>query len=183
MLWGAATGALELRADDQGGVRLTGRFPYRIETELAPGRREVFDVRAFGDRIERGEDIHLLAGHDFEKPLASRAAGNLEVTDTDAALVIEARIEGGTSWARDFLAAHKSGLIRGLSPGFQVSPGGEKIENRSEGLLRTVTRAALFEISCVTKPAYPKAQIEARSWQAPRAWNSGLQPTLKRWRA
>jgi len=72
MLWGAATGALELRADEKGGVRVSGRFPYRTETELAPGRREVFDARAFRDRIESGDDIHLLAGHDFEKPLAGR---------------------------------------------------------------------------------------------------------------
>jgi hypothetical protein len=182
MLWGAATGALELRAEN-GGVQVIGRFPYATETELAPGRCEVFNARAFGDRIEAGEDIHLLAGHDFEKPLASRAAGTLTVTDTDAALEIEARIEGGTSWARDFLAAHKAGLIRGLSPGFRVSPGGERIEGRGDGLLRTVTRAALFEISAVTRPAYPQAQIEARAWGVKPAWNSGLQPTLKRWRA
>jgi HK97 family phage prohead protease len=185
MLWGAVEGgALELRQEN-GGFRLRGAFPYRQETELAPGRREVFDARAFGDRIDAGEDIHLLAGHDFERPLASRAAGNLTVTDTDAALMIEARIEGGTSWARDFLAAHAAGLIRGLSPGFRVSPGGERIEGRGDGLLRTVTRAALFEISAVTKPAYPQAQIEARAWGVSDKLSvtNGLHRTLNRWRA
>ncbi len=73
MLWGASTGALELRSEG-GETRLRATFPYGAETELAPGRREVIAAGAFADRIEAGEDIHLLAGHDYAKPLASRAA-------------------------------------------------------------------------------------------------------------
>lgn len=184
MLWGASLGGLELRSEG-GATHLRAAFPYGAETELAPGRREIFAARAFSDRIEAGEDIHLLAGHDWEKPLASRAAGTLTLTDTDAALVLEARIDGGTSWSRDFLAAHASGLIRGLSPGFMVQPGGEKIENRGVGLLRTVTRAALFELSAVTVPAYPQAQIEARSWEShqDRQPVRGAVHPFNRWRA
>lgn len=164
MLWAASLGALELRTEG-GATRLRATFPYGAETELAPGRHEVIAPRAFSKRIDRGEDIHLLAGHDFEKPLSSRAAGNLTLTDTDAALVIEATIEANTTWARDFLAAHRAGLIRGLSPGFRVAPGGERIESRGDALVRTVTEAALFEVSAVTRPAYDGAQIEARCWQ------------------
>jgi HK97 family phage prohead protease len=184
MLWGASLGGLELRSEG-GETRLRATFPYGAETELAPGRREVIAARAFADRIEAGEDIHLLAGHDYEKPLASRAAGTLTLRDTDAALVLEARIDGGTSWARDFLAAHAAGLIRGLSPGFRVPEGGEKIERRGQGLLRTITRAALYELSAVTVPAYPQAQIEARAWEAVKAepLAAGLHRTLNRWRA
>lgn len=183
MLWGASIGALELRSEG-GETRLSATFPYARETELAPGRREVIAPRAFADRIEAGENIFLLAGHDFNKPLASRAAGNLTLTDDDEALRIEARIDAGTSWARDFLAAHASGLIRGISPGFRVASDGERIERRSDGLLRTVTRAALFEISAVTRPAYPAAQIEARAWethQDRQPYRGAIHP-LNRWR-
>lgn len=184
MLWGASLGALELRSEG-GATRLRATFPYSAETELAPGRHEVVAPHAFAARIDAGEEIHLLAGHDFDRPLASRAAGTLTVTDTDTAVIVEALIDGGTSWSRDFLAAHASGLIRGLSPGFMVQPGGEQIESRGAGLLRTVTRAALFELSAVTVPAYPQAQIEARSWES----HSDRQPVrgavhpLNRWRA
>ena len=164
MLWGASLGALELRSEG-GATRLRATFPYALETELAAGRYEVIAARAFAARIERGEDIHLLAGHDFNRPLASRAAGTLQLRDTDAALQIEATIDGQTSWARDFLAAHASGLIRGLSPGFRVTRGGERIERRAAGTLRTITAADLFEVSAVTRPAYSAAQIEAREWQ------------------
>ena len=183
MLWGGNLGALEIRAEGEAS-RLSARFPYGAETALAPGRREIIASRAFAERIEAGEDIHLLAGHDFNRPLASRAAGTLHLTDEDDALRIEATIDNGTSWARDFLAAHGSGLIRGLSPGFRVQPGGEKIERRGAEMVRTVTSAALFELSAVTRPAYPQAQIEARSWethQDRQPYRGAVHP-LNRWR-
>lgn len=167
-----------------------------IETILRPANlvenvraivmnRRGIGARAFADRIERGEDIHLLAGHDFNRPLASRAAGTLQLRDTDTALQIEATIDGQTSWARDFLAAHASGLIRGLSPGFRVPRGGERIERRAAGTLRTITAADLFEVSAVTRPAYSAAQIEARAWETHQARQPYRGPTyhLNRWRA
>lgn len=182
MLWGGHAGSLELRSEG-GATRLTARFPYGRETEIAAGRLEVIAPRAFRDRIERGEEIHLLAGHDFNRPLASRSAGNLTVTDGDDALMIEAQIDGGTSWARDFLAAHDTGLIRGLSPGFRVAKGGERIERRGAGVLRTIASAELFEVSAVTRPAYPEAQIEARNWQpVGEAAERLVAHHLKRWR-
>ncbi|MFQ8432503.1 HK97 family phage prohead protease [Amaricoccus sp. W119] len=186
MLWGASLGALELRSEG-GATRLRATFPYGAETELAPGRREVIAARAFADRIEAGGEIHLLAGHDYEKPLASRAAGSLDVTDTDAALVIEATISEtmrGITYVRDFLGAHGAGLVRGLSPGFRVPAGGEQIERRGDGLVRTITRADLFELSAVTRPAYPSAQIEARAWEThqDRLPYRGPVHPLNRWR-
>lgn len=184
MLWGGNKGTLEVRAEG-GSTRLRATFPYGAETELAPGRLEVIAPRAFADRINGGDEIHLLAGHSYDKPLASRSAGTLTLTDTDDALQIEATLDDGTSWARDFLAAHGSGLIRGLSPGFRVSKGGERIERRGQGMLRTIDKADLFELSAVTRPAYSAAQIEARAWGVSGNLpdNTGLHRTLNRWRA
>ena len=191
MLWGGNKGTLEVRAEG-GATHLRAVFPYGSETELAPGRLEVIAPRAFADRIENGSEIHLLAGHSYDKPLASRSAGTLHLTDTDEALEIRATLDDGTTWARDFLAAHGSGLIKGLSPGFRVAKGGETIERRGAGMLRTIGKADLFELSAVTRPAYPAAQIEARAWEtsersetSARAENavSGLHRTLNRWRA
>lgn len=184
MLWGGDNGALEIRAEG-GSTRLHARFPYGAETELAPGRREIIASRAFAERIASGEDVHLLAQHDYGKPLASRAAGTLTLRDTDTALEIEATIDAGTSWARDFLSAHAAGLVRGLSPGFRVPNGGERIERRGMDVLRTITRAALFEISAVTRPAYPQAQIEARAWEThqDRLPYRGAVHPFNRWRA
>lgn len=155
---------LEVRSEG-GTTRLRASFPYGSETELAPGRHEVFAPRAFAASVDDGSDVLLLLGHDMGKPLASRAAGTLTLRDSDSALEITATVDGGTSWAKDFLAANAAGLIRGLSPGFRVPAGGERIERRGSGVLRTITTAAVSEFSAVTKPAYPAAQIEARNWQ------------------
>ncbi|MEM6438549.1 MAG: HK97 family phage prohead protease [Pseudomonadota bacterium] len=143
---------------------MSGAFPYDSPAELAPGLVEVIASRAFGARIEAGEDIHLLSGHDYDKPLASREAGTLTLSDDDDALRFNATLTVDTSWARDFLAAHEAGLIRGLSPGFMVAEQGERVERSGGEVRRTITMADLFELSAVTRPAYPKAQVEARTW-------------------
>lgn len=183
MLIGAALGALELR-QTEGGARLSGRFPYDTEAELAPGRAELVEARGFAERIAAGADIHLLFGHDFGKPLASRAAGSLTLRDTPEALEFEAEIATGTSWARDFLEAHRAGLVRGLSPGFRVPPGGERVERRGTGLLRRIARAELCELSAVTRPAYGAAQIEARNWTPGRGDTAAqIARARNRWRA
>lgn len=181
MLWGAHHGSLELRSEG-GATRLSARFPYGRETEIAPGRFETIAPRAFAARLASGDDIHLLAGHSYDRPLASRSAGTLTLTDADDALALEATIEVGTTWARDFLAAHSAGLIRGLSPGFRVPRGGERIEQRGSGVLRTITAADLFEVSAVTRPAYSDAQIEARSWTAVCEVTARAVHALNRWR-
>lgn len=184
MLWGGHNGSLELRAEG-GTTRLSATFPYGAEAEIAPGRFERIAPHAFAARINAGEDIHLLAGHSYDRPLASRSAGTLTLTETDEALTLEAMLEAGTSWARDFLAAHASGLIRGLSPGFRVPRGGERIERRGADVLRTITAADLFEVSAVTRPAYSQAQIEARAWETHQDRQPVRVPVyaLNRWRA
>ena len=188
MLYGgvAEGGALELRRDQNGGVRISGRFPYNSETMLAQGRFEQFAARAFSGRLDGAGDVHFLVQHDFTQPLASRSAGTLALRDTSSALEFDATITpemAGTTWARDFLSANAAGLVKGLSPGFRVAPGGETVERRGDGILRTVRAAELLELSAVTVPAYPSAQIEARNWQAgAEAPDTGLQRTLARWR-
>ena len=59
-----------------GGVRLAGRFPYATETELARGRFERIEARAFAERIEAGGDVHLLAGHDFKQASGQPGRGH-----------------------------------------------------------------------------------------------------------
>ncbi len=179
MLYGAPI-AFEIRSE-AGATRLSGRFPYGAETSLGDGRRERFSARAFRSRIESGDNIFLLAGHDPEKPLASTEAGSLTLRDGEDALHIEARVVPSTTWANDALNALAAGLTKGLSPGFRVPSGGDVVTRSADGVLRTVTNADLFEISMVTRAAYDQAQIGARNWQPPPD-NRGLYLPLARWR-
>lgn len=190
-------GGLELRDAGDGSRRLTGRFPYNSLATLHSGgngrkpRKEQFAPRAFSYAVEDPDrDIHLLSGHSFDKPMASKRAGTLILSDTDEALLFEAIFGGeiqAASWFADFLAAFAAGLIGGISPGFRVAPP-EVVpkpeettqEDPSEGnaLIRTIFAAILFELSLVTRPAYPDTEVDLRQL------NSGLiVPNNKyRWR-
>ena len=209
MLWGGHdSGALELRKRASGAMALRGRFPYGKAAVLSDGgrkgrpRKEVIAPRAFAYRVERPEeDIHLLVGHSYDRPLASKSAGTLSFTDTDEALIFDAELTPEvqrTTWAQDFLAGFAAGLILGLSPGFRIPPEraveeAETIEEEDPALglalIRTIWAALLYEISVVTRPAYPETQIEARNWTPteggvllPQSPKSGLGRSLNRWR-
>lgn len=210
MLWGGHdAGGLELRKRASGALALRGRFPYNKAAVLTDGgrtgrpRKEVIASRAFDYRISKpDEDIHLLVGHDYGQPLASRGAGTLDIKDSDEAVTLEATITEEmqqVSWVKDLLAAMTAGLIAGLSPGFRIPPeravpNAEKVEEEDPALgtaiIRTIYAALLYEVSLVTRPAYPDTQIEARNWKPteggvlmPEHPRAGLNRTLNRWRA
>ena len=69
---------LELR---QRGRLLSGRFPYRSTATVRDRgrvRKERFDPGAFAFAVEdETREIHLLAGHSYDRPLASKRAGSL----------------------------------------------------------------------------------------------------------
>ena len=187
MLWAGLKGGLEVRNSADGQTVIEGRFPYAVPTVLQSGRdrrREVFSARAFGQSIETGAEVHLLVNHDFGKPLASRSAGSLELRDDDDALHFEARLSPDlreVGWVRDFLGTLSAGLVGGISPGFRVPEGGAVVKRDGGGLLRVVRSAELVEVSAVTRPAYPEAQIEARCWKVERSRRRDVHP-LDRWR-
>jgi uncharacterized protein len=101
-----------------------------------------------------------------------------------------------TTHGRDALALIGAGLAVGISPGFRIPPAravpkAEEIEDEpdrpDEGMHRAIIRrvlaALLYELSVVTRPAYPEAQVEARNWN-PEAQARVILPSshLNRWR-
>src|SRR5699024_11600203 len=144
---------------------IAGFFPYQSETELAPGRFEVFDPRS----LNAGDDVRLLVGHDWARPLASVSAGSLQIRNDAAGISFTATIPpaiAGTSHGHDAIEMARAGLSVGLSPGFTVAANGDRMERRGAGLLRTISAAVLHELSVVTRGAYGDAAISARSWVA-----------------
>lgn len=210
MLHGGLECSLELRAAPNGRRQIRGRFPYNVTATLHDGgqtgrpRKEKFAPGAFTYSLESDADVHLLSGHSFDKPLASKNNGSLAFSDNAEALSFVATIApevAETSYARDVFALILSGLAVGLSPGFRIPPPAavppdqaEKVEEEAPSLgraiIRTILAAILFELSIVTRPAYDQAQVEARSWQptdagllVPEAPEAGLRRSLNRWRA
>lgn len=191
---------LELRAAGDGTRRLSGRFPYNRTAVLHSGgngrrpRKERFAPRAFGYAVDDPErDIHLLSGHDFNRPLASRKAGTLTLADGDDALTFEAVLTPEiqrTTWGQDFLNAYAAGLVTGLSPGFRVAPPEavakaevttEEDPSQGKALVRTIFAAVLYELSMVTRAAYDDTDTDLRAWQA--QGGTGRIAPRYRWRA
>ena len=176
MFW---PGELEIRKRSGGGRAIRGKFPYNKRAILSDGGNKGRPVKervkpgAFKYRLEDPEaDIHLLVGHDYDKPLASRKTDTLTFKDSPTALFFEAVITAavlGTSYAEDTLALIGAGLIVGLSPGFRVPPkqtvpDAETFEDEDpeEGraIIRTLNDVLLYELSIVTSPAYKDAYVE-----------------------
>lgn len=198
---------LELRAAGDGSRRLSGSFPYLSLAVIDSGgngrrpKKEQFAEGAFSWGLEQPpseRDVHLLIGHSFDKPLASRKAGTLLFSDTKQALKFEAILTPEimrTTWGADFLAAFQAGLVGGISPGFRVAPKEvvpipeeitDEDESLGEALIRTIFAAILFELSLVTRPAYHDTNVDLRAWEkSQNFWNLPMRNSaqaLRRWR-
>lgn len=204
MLHGAALGELEVRRDRSGETRLRGRFPYNSPAVLSDGgrsgrpRKEMFAPAAFDYSIDSpDQDIAMLVGHSWDKPLASKMTETLIFQKGRDALGFEAIITAAvaeTTFGRDAIALLGSGLAVGISPGFRIPPeravpDAEEIfeePNRPEegmhrAIIRRIKQAILFELSIVTRPAYPDATVELRNWQLNAGGVLQYNP-LNRWR-
>lgn len=156
---------LETRAESDGSVRVSGAFRYQSVTTLGRyggrERREQFASGAF-----QFDAVDLLSQHTFDRPLASTDSGSLTLRSNEQGLEFEACISpevAGVSYVRDALALIRSGLAKGLSPGFVVED--ETVSEDDAGITRTIRKARLHELSIVTRAAYPQAQVEARNWR------------------
>ena len=164
-----------------GGLVLSGRFPYRsraVVRDRGRVRKEEFRQRAFAFAVEEPErEIHLLSGHSFDRPLASKRRGTLRLEDRDDGLRFEADLPeeaAQPSWMRDTVLALEAGLVGGISPGFSVPPvsavpNAEELipEPGNPGVqIRVIRQAVLHELSLVTRPAYPETDVDLRAQNA-----------------
>ena len=177
--------ALEVR---QEGRTLGGRFRYGSTATMSDRgrvRKESFAARAFSFAVDDPErEIHLLRGHSFDQPLASKRAGSLRLVDTDEALEFEATLpDEQPTFMRDTVSMIRAGLVGGISPGFRVPPrdvvpGAEALEpepGNPDVQVRVIRAAVLFELSLVTRPAYPDTEVDLRQWRPATA------PGRRRW--
>ena len=204
---GMLAGDFEVRARRRGGKTVRGSFPYRRRAVLSDGGRgrrpekEEFAENAFSYRVNDPKaEIHFLAGHRYDKPLASKLNRTLLLRDTAKALEFEAHILPeilDTSHGADALALLTAGLATGISPGFRLPPERAVPKEEAEQFIdepdkpeqgmhrariRIILQALLFELSLVTAPAYSDAQAEARHWAPGNRANTALPDFLKRWR-
>ena len=122
--------------------------------KIAPG--------AFARSLRDEGDVLLLFGHDYNRVLARTTSGTLQLRDLGAmGLWFAADIDPGNPDAATALSAIGRRDVHGMSFGFLVAKEvWEEPESYDALPIRTILDADLFEISAVSRPAYP----QTRAW-------------------
>lgn len=116
-------------------------------------------VGAFKRALERGNNVHILLNHDWDRDLGSTEQGNLELEEDNIGLRVRATITDP-----EVIDKARKGELVGWSFGFED----REVENGLERgmLLRLVKDLFLHEVSVLDKskaPAYAGTQVYARS--------------------
>jgi HK97 family phage prohead protease len=151
--------------------------PFNSPSVDLGGFREVFAPDAFDHLIGRhrndprgGLDVLALFNHDENQVLGRSTSGTLEMNRTDKGLAY-AITPPDTQMGRDVVTLLRRGDLTGASFAFSVAAGGERWDQPPDGMAtRTVTKVEnLYDISVVSRPAYPSSTAALRSLEAWRA--------------
>ena len=129
-------------------------------------QRRVADL---DDALEK-RNTHLLVGHDFNRAIADMKSGNLTVQHTDDAVFLRADLppeELQPSWVRDAVLAVDGKQLRGISPGFNVTPQGRQRlvpeDGPGDSLVKEILDSTVYEYSLVARPTYAGTQVDTRA--------------------
>ena len=152
----------EIRADNE-GIRVSGYAAvFGEETNIGGMFREVIAPGAFTDAIGR-DDVVFLINHDG-LPLARTRSGTLTLTQDDVGLRVETMLDGDDPDVKSIVGKMKRGDLDKMS--FAFIPEVQTWDETGDIPLRTIKRAALFDVSIVTQPAYDGTSIGLRSLEA-----------------
>lgn len=127
------------------------------------GHAAVFgNVDLGGDIIERGAfeeivktkdgHVRILLQHDMRRPI-----GKAMVKQDDTGLQFDGALVLGSADARNTYELMKSGILDGMSIGYDVLPNGDEVTSAG---IRKLKRLKLWEISVVTFGMNPLAKID-----------------------
>jgi HK97 family phage prohead protease len=97
--------------------------------------------------------IRILDGHNTRVPI-----GKGKLTDTHVGLAMAGQLNLKLPAARVVHELMKDGITDGLSIGFDILPGGERIDDNG---VRHLEKLKLWEVSAVTFPMNPEARVSA----------------------
>ena len=130
--------------------------------EIGPGMSESVAAGAFKNTLSG--DIRALVNHDTTLVLGRNTAKTLELSEDERGLWGRIRINPNDSDAVNLYERVKRGDVSQCSFGFDILD--EETEFREDGGVHwTIKEVKLYEVSCVTFPAYESTNIDARSKQ------------------
>ena len=157
-------------------LREFSRLKSDLDKMLKQGAAQA-EIEAAQEELSR-RNVHILAGHDFNKPLGSLMTGaSIIEIDEEEDPRIEFNIDlpedenKWPSYMADTVKQVEAGLIGGISPGFLVPPKDvvmdaetEEPEPGNEAVsVRVIKHAVLFELSLVTRPSYSETSVDVRA--------------------
>lgn len=169
--------SIEERAD--GPTRIRGIAPpWNSWSHDLGGFRERFMPGAFRKFLDRNPtdprgkaDVIAAWNHDESRILGRTTNGTLELRETDKGLEYLAT-PPATPTALEVVELIRGKFIYGSSFAFTVADGGETFDTDPSGkITRTITDASLYDVSPVTRPAYPSSTLGLRSLERWRAEN------------
>ena len=153
--------ATEFRAGEADGKKyVEGYFAVFGGTyELWPGATESVDPRAFDETL--GGDIRALIDHETRLVLGRTKAGTLELKVDSHGLWGRIEINEADGDAMNLYARIQRGDVSQCSFGFEILA--ERTDIKQDGSVHwTLERVKLYEVSCVTFPAYEDTNVSAR---------------------
>jgi HK97 family phage prohead protease len=150
-----------LRALSRGKV---GGYAARFNSASADlgGFTEIIRPGAFAASLRAGVNIRALYHHDDLSLLGTTQAGTLRLREDDSGLAFELDLPD-TSYGNDVGVLVERGDIAGCSFGFRVAAGGDRWEQRSNGLVRELLTVDLHEVTLTHDPAYRDTSVAVRS--------------------
>ena len=139
-----------------------------IKSSIDQVRKEIL-IEQLEDAIEK-RNTFLLVGHSYDRAIADMRSGTLAVVHKADAVELEATLPNDDkmpSWVRDAVLAVEGKQLRGISPGFNVPRGGERLIKEDpefgDSMIREISDAVVFEYSLVARPAYAGTDVDARA--------------------
>jgi HK97 family phage prohead protease len=168
------TGTFTLETREDGGARLVGHAAvFNSFSRDLGGFKEIIRPGAFARALAGNPDVVALFNHDSNFVLGRSTAKTLRLREDERGLRYEVDLPD-TTFAQDLAKSIRRGDISGSSFAFRAIKDAWRTENGAD--VRELHDVDLFDVSPVTNPAYPAADVAARShnrWKQHRAEADG----------
>lgn len=148
--------------EENGEKRIEGYFAvFDSNYDLWDGATESIGQNAFDGAL--GDDIRALIDHETRLVLGRTTAGTLTLRVDDHGLWGSIRINEADSDAMNLYARVQRGDVSQCSFGFDILQERTDVDSATGAVHWTIEKVKLYEVSCVTFPAYKETAIQARA--------------------
>ena len=173
--------------EENGEKRIEGYFAvFDSNYELWDGATESIGRNAFDGAL--ADDIRALIDHETRLVLGRTTAGTLTLRVDEHGLWGSIKINEADSDAMNLYARVQRGDVSQCSFGFDILQERTDVNSETGAVHWTIEKVKLYEVSCVTFPAYKETAIQARAEEyrdikkrENERWKSAQKERLTKW--